>query len=152
MRPRTTASAVCSPASRSPSRPSIASRTAVFTSCVSAGSGVSLSNGRIATVRTLGSPPPLKWYKHPAATKARALATTAPERRRKLRHGVHRHDPKLKARRSLRKVDAGGAGQRARVEPRGARRHHLACPPPLRRQHAVASHREHVLERVCPGD
>src|SRR2546426_5913897 len=58
--PRTTASALASPAGRSPRRPWNASRTASLTSLVSVGSGVWLSNGRIATVLMFGRPPPAK--------------------------------------------------------------------------------------------
>src|SRR2546430_1301002 len=71
--PRTTASALLSPASRSPSRLWNASSTASFTSFVSAGSAVWLSKGRIATVLMLGRPPPAKPYRQPPSATASAL-------------------------------------------------------------------------------
>src|SRR2546425_13128527 len=110
MRPRTTASAFCSPASRSPKRFSSASRTAPFTSAVSAASGVSLSNGRIATVLTLGSPPPEKRYRQATSPSVAALAAATPQCRRNDHRRIHPHHGKLKARRALREIDARAGG------------------------------------------
>src|SRR5207237_848314 len=78
-----------SPAMRSPRRPWNASSTASFTSLVSAGSAVWLSNGRMATVLMLGRPPPLKPYRHPASARASELAAPAPPRR--IEHHRHLH-------------------------------------------------------------
>src|SRR2546425_7653469 len=110
MRPRTTASAFCSPASRSPKRFSSASRTAPFTSAVSAASGVSLSNGRIATVLTLGSPPPEKRYRQATSPSVAALAAATPHCPRHDHPRIHRHPGKLKARRALRENHARAGG------------------------------------------
>src|SRR5947208_14275780 len=91
------ASAVASVATRSPRRPSSAWRTASLTSAVSRGSGVSLSNGRMATVLTLGSVPPANPYRQPASHRLAALATTAPESRREDRRRIDRHHRELKS-------------------------------------------------------
>src|SRR2546422_6019959 len=132
MRPRTTASAFCSPASRSPNRFSSASRTASLTSRVSAGSGVSLSNGRIATVLTLGSPPPEKWYRQAARPSVAALTAAAPQSRRNDHHRIHCHHGELKTRRALRENDAGAGGPRLPTLERSAAPPHLPPPPPPR--------------------
>src|SRR5712691_3215186 len=125
MRPRTTASAFCSPASRSPKRFSSASRTALLTSTVSAGSGVSLSNGRIATVLTLGSPPPEKRYRQATSPSVAALAAAAPQRRRNDHRRIPSHHGELKTCRSLREIDAGAGGPRSRPP--------IGPPPPAPR-------------------
>src|SRR5712691_12415873 len=125
MRPRTTASAFCSPASRSPKRFSSASRTALLTSTVSAGSGVSLSNGRIATVLTLGSPPPEKRYRQATSPSVAALAAATQQCRRNDHRRIHPHHGELKARRALREIDARAGGPTARIVDRPAARQHV---------------------------
>src|SRR6184192_115480 len=120
---------------RSPRRPWKASSTASFTSLVSAGSAVWLSNGRIATVLIFGRPPPLKPYTHPVSATARALAAPAPRRRIEHHRRVHRTDRELKARRALRKVDAGAGRHRTNVQLGAAACHDLALPPPFRLEH-----------------
>src|SRR2546430_11742385 len=132
---------------RSPRRPWKASSTASFTSLVSAGSAVWLSNGRIATVLMLGRPPPLKPYRHPVSARARALAAPAPRRRIEHHRRVHRTDRELKTRRALRKVDAGAGRHRTNVQLGAAARDHLALPPPLRLQHARPAPRQAIIER-----
>src|SRR5260221_11889700 len=112
------ASAFASPASRRPRRPSMARRTASLTSWVNAGSGVSFSNGTIATVLTLGSTPPAKPYRQPANHTAAALTAAAPQRRRDDPPPVPPPDPDLKPCRRLREVDARAAGTRPEIEPR----------------------------------
>src|SRR5216683_4724497 len=131
MRPRTTASAVCSPASRSPNRFSSASRTASFTSRVRAGSGVSLSKGTIATVLTLGSPPPVNRYRQARRPSVAALAAAAPQRRRNDDRRIHGHHGELKTRGALREIDAGAGGPRSSIVDRSAARHHFPALPPL---------------------
>src|SRR5438094_1348931 len=133
---------------RSPRRPWKASSTASFTSLVSAGSAVWLSNGRMATVLMLGRPPPLKPYRHPVSARARALAAPAPRRRIEHHRRVHRTDRELKTRRALRKVDAGAGRHRTNVQLGAATRDHLALPPPLRLQHARPAPRQAIVERV----
>src|SRR5437762_14353061 len=95
---------------RSPRRPWKASSTASFTSLVRAGSGVWLSNGRMATVLMLGRPPPLKPYRQPTSPRSAKLATAAPQRRVDDHRGVHRDHRKLKA------SQIGRASCRERVE------------------------------------
>src|SRR6266550_770766 len=150
MRPRTMASAFASVASRSPIRPSSASRTASVTSCVSAGSGVSLSNGRIATVLTLGSVPPWKPYGHALSDRLAALMATAPSVRRNDRRSIDHADGELKSGRTLRKVDARACRVLEGIEPGAALRQHLAAPAPLRLQQGLAARavRHHVIERI----
>src|SRR2546422_2127031 len=152
MRPRTTASAFCSPASRSPNRFSSASRTASLTSRVSAGSGVSLSNGRIATVLTLGSPPPEKWYRQAATPSVAALTAAAPQSRRNDHRRIHCHHGELKTRRALREIDAGAGGPRFRIVDRSAARHHFPALPPLGLQHPGGGRRRHVGQGVLAAD
>src|SRR5438552_9308235 len=130
-RPRTIASAVASVATRNPRRPSSACRTASLTSWVSAGSGVSLSNGRIATVLTLGSVPPAKPYGQAASTTPDALTTTAPNIRRNERRRIHHADRELKSGRGLGKVDARARGAPQGVELGTAPRHHSSTPRPF---------------------
>src|SRR5882762_3603747 len=131
MRPWTTASAFCSPASRSPNRFSSASRTASFTSRVKAGSGVSLSNGTIATVLTLGRPPPVNRYRQATRPSVAALAATAPQRRRNDHRRIDRHHGEFKTRGTLREIDAGAGGPRRGVVDRSAARYHFPALPPL---------------------
>src|SRR3989442_5916584 len=130
-RPRTIASAVASVATRNPSRPSSACRTASLTSWVSAGSGVSLSNGRIATVLTLGSVPPAKPYGQAASTTPEALTASAPNIRRNERRRIDHADRELKSGRGLGKVDARARGAPQCVELGTAPRHHCSTPPPF---------------------
>src|SRR2546421_8939437 len=133
---------------RSPRRPWTASSTASFTSLVSAGSAVWLSNGRMATVLMLGRPPPLKPYRHPASARASALAAPAPRRRIEHHRRVHRTDRDLKTRRALPKIDAGARRHRTNIQLGAAARDHPALPPPLRLQHARPAPRQAIVERV----
>src|SRR5260370_821183 len=151
MRPRTTASAVCSPASRSPNRFSSASRTASFTSRVRAGSGVSLSKGTIATVLTLGSPPPVNRYRQARRPSVAALAAAAPPR-------PPHHAPPLRRPR-------GRPQRRPPIKPQRVRRGDPRLPPP-RSALAIITisppepdrrlmrryHRERPGERAVPCD
>src|SRR5260221_12094075 len=118
------ASAFASPAGRRPRRPSMARPPASLTSCVNAGSGVSFSNGTIATVLTLGSTPPAKPYRQPANHTAAALTAASPQRRRNDRRRGHSHDRELKPRRPPREIDARAHGTRPGVRP-------TATPVPL---------------------
>src|SRR6266542_757256 len=104
--PRTTASALLSPARRRPSRPWNASSTASFTSFVSAGSAVWLSKGRMATVLMLGRPPPAKPYRQPLSATASALTAPAPNRRIEQRGRIDQDHRKLKPSPLLRKIHA----------------------------------------------
>src|SRR2546425_4270939 len=107
----------------------------------------------MATVLTLGRPPPEKWYGQAARTSASALApfrrrvrapdrtaarrtgtglaASAPQRRCDDRRGIDRHHRELKPGRDLRKIDAGRRRHRLVVVRLAARRH-LPIPPPLR--------------------
>src|SRR5205823_14109910 len=89
----------------------------------------------MATVLMLGSPPPLKPYKQPVSASARALVAPAPRRRIERHRRVHRTDRELKARRALRKVDAGAGRHRTNVQLGAAACHDLALPPPFRIEH-----------------
>src|SRR5437773_8571176 len=146
--PRTTASALLSPASRSPSRRWNASSTASFTSFVSAGSAVWLSKGSTATVLMFGSPPPVKPYRHPLSAMASALPAPAPNRRIEHRGRIDQDHRKLKTSPLLRKIHAGARRHPLRVEFGAAARQHLALSPPLRLEHARAAARLAVVERV----
>src|SRR5947208_1600763 len=146
--PRTTASALLSPASRSPSRRWNASSTASFTSFVSAGSAVWLSKGSMATVLMFGSPPPVKPYRHPLSAMASALPAPAPNRRIEHRGRIDQDHRKLKTSPLLRKIHAGACRHPLRVEFGAAARQHLALSPPLRLEHARAAARLAVVERV----
>src|SRR5437667_1212535 len=168
--PRTTASALLSPASRSPSRLWNASSTASFTSFVSAGSGVWLSKGRMATVLMLGRPPPAKPYRQPLSatasaltpfrlrvraqyvTQARRVGTglTAPAPNRRIEHRgrIDRHHRKLKPCPLLGKIHAGTRRPPLRIEFSAAARQHSALSPPLRLEHPRAAARVAVVERV----
>src|SRR3989441_594959 len=146
--PRTTASALFSPAMRSPRRRWNASSTASFTSLVSAGSAVWLSKGRMATVLIFGRPPPAKPYRQPLSARASALAAPAPNRRIEHRGRVHRDHRKLKPSPLPRKIHAGVRRQPLRVEFSATARQHLALPPPLRLEHARTAARLAVVERV----
>src|SRR5438876_4110398 len=146
--PRTTASALLSPASRSPSRRWNASSTASFTSFVSAGSAVWLSKGSTATVLMFGSPPPVKPYRHPLSAMASALTAPAPNRRIEHRGRIDQDHRKLKTSPLLRKIHAGARRHPLRVEFGAAARQHLALSPPLRLEHARAAARLAVVERV----
>src|SRR2546422_9604965 len=132
--PRTTASALLSPASRSPSRLWNASSTASFTSFVSAGSAVWLSKGRMATVLMLGSPPPAKPYRHPLSARASVLTAPAPNRRIEHRRRVHHDHRKLKTSPLLREIHAGARRHPLGVEFGAAARQHLPLTPPLDRK------------------
>src|SRR2546422_9550491 len=147
--PRTTASALLSPARRSPRRRWNASSTASFTSFVSAGSAVWLSKGRMATVLMFGRPPPANPYRQPLSATARALAAPAPNRRIEHRRRVHRDHRKLKPSPLLRKIHAGARRHSQGVEFSATARQHFALSPPLRFQHARASARLAVVERVA---
>src|SRR6267378_1837056 len=154
-RPRTIASAVASVATRNPRRPSSAWRTASLTSAVSRGSGVSLSNGRMATVLTLGRVPPANPYRQPVSHRQAALATTAPESRRKDLRRIERHHSKLKSGspRYLWEVDARARGMRQCVESRPAARYHFPPPPPFGFEHPHPETRavgmgHDVIERI----
>src|SRR6266850_3365396 len=146
--PRTTASALLSPAMRSPSRRWNASSTASFTSFVNAGSAVWLSKGRMATVLMFGRPPPAKPYRQPLSVRASALKAPAPNRRIEHRGCVHRDHRKLKPGPLLRKIHAGARRHPLSVEFSAAARQHLALSPPLRLEHAHAAARLAVVERV----
>src|SRR5436309_1624466 len=146
--PRTTASALLSPASRSPSRRWNASSTASFTSLVSAGSAVWLSKGRMATVLMFGSPPPVKPYRHPLSATASALPAPAPNRRIEHRGRIDQDHRKLKPSTLLRKIHAGTRRHPPSVEFRAAARQHVALSPPLRLEDARAAARLPVVERV----
>src|SRR5437867_3604817 len=146
--PRTTASALLSPASRSPSRRWNASSTASFTSFVSAGSAVWLSKGSMATVLMFGSPPPVKPYRHPLSAMASALPAPAPNRRIEHRGRIDQDHRKLKTSPLLRKIHAGACRHPLRIRPergiaddgRGARaesqRPHVVEPQRIRRRDA----------------
>src|SRR6266576_3069030 len=144
------ASAVASVATRRPRRPSSAWRTASLTSAVSRGSGVSLSNGRIATVLTLGSVPPANLYGHPASPRLDALMRTAPNSRRNDGRGINHTNRELKSRRPLRKVDARTRGPLCRVELGAAPRYDFAPPPPFGLQHRLATRAvgHDIVERI----
>src|SRR5690349_7674210 len=146
--PRTTASALLSPAMRSPRRRWNASSTASFTSLVSAGSAVWLSKGRMATVLMFGRPPPANPYRQPLSARANALTAPAPNRRIEHRGRVHRDHRKLKPSPLPRKIHAGTRRQPLRVEFGAAARRHLALSPPLRFEHARAAAGLAVVERV----
>src|SRR5438128_9810276 len=168
--PRTTASALLSPASRSPSRLWNASSTASFTSFVSAGSGVWLSKGSMAAVLMLGRPPPSKPYRQPLSATARALTPfrlrvraqyvtearrvgtglTAPAPNRWIEHRgrIDRHHRKLKTCPLLGKIHAGTRRPPLRIEFSAAARQHPALSPPLRLEHPRAAARVAVVERV----
>src|SRR5258707_6731401 len=133
---------------RSPRRRWNASSTASFTSLVSAGSAVWLSNASMATVLMLGRPPPAKPYRQPLSARASALTAPAPNRRIEHRGRVHRDHRKLKPSPLLRKIHAGARRQPLSVEFGAAARQHLALSPPLRLQHARAATRLPVVERV----
>src|SRR5438132_3480626 len=147
--PRTTASALLSPAIRRPSRPWNASSTASFTSLVSAGSAVWLSKGRMATVLMLGSPPPAKPYRHPLSTRASVLTAPAPNRRIEHRPRVHHDHRKLKTSPLLREIHAGARRHRLGVEFGAAARQHLPLSPPLRLEDARAATPLPIIERVA---
>src|SRR6266576_3540296 len=147
--PRTTASALLSPASRSPSRLWNASSTASFTSFVSAGSAVWLSKGRMATVLMLGRPPPAKPYRHPLSATASALTAPAPNRRIEHRGRIDRHHRKLKTGPLLGKIHAGARRPPLRIEFSAAARQHSALSPPLRLEHRRTAPRVAVVERVA---
>src|SRR6266496_1037972 len=149
MRPRTIASALASPATRSPRRPSSASRTACVTSCVREGSGVSFVNGTIATVLTFGSRPPLNPYGHPASQRPDALTAATPQSRRNDRRGIHAHHGELKPGRSLREIDARPRGARLRIERGTAPRDHRAASPPLGLEHPLDAVRRDVVQRIA---
>src|SRR3989441_9192464 len=146
--PRTTASALFSPAMRSPRRRWNASSTASFTSLVSAGSAAWLSKGRMATVLMFGRPPPAKPYRQPLSARASALTAPAPNHRIEHRSRVRRDHRKLKPSPLPRKIHAGARRQPLRVEFGAAARQHLALSPPLRLQHLRAAARLAVVERV----
>src|SRR2546430_10087575 len=146
--PRTTASALLSPASRSPSRRWNASSTASFTSFVSAGSAVWLSKGRMATVLMFGSPPPVKPYRHPLSATASALTAPAPNRRIQHRGRIDQDHRKLKTSPLFRKIHAGARRHPLSVEFGAAARQHLALSPPLRLEHTRAVERLAIVERV----
>src|SRR5882724_4857272 len=146
--PRTTASALLSPARRSPSRRWNASSTASFTSFVSAGSAVWLSKGRMATVLMFGRPPPANPYRQPLRATARALTAPAPNRRIEHRGRIHRDHRKLKTSPLLRKIHAGARRHSLGVEFGAAARQHFALSPPLRLEHARAAARLAVVEGV----
>src|SRR5256885_480621 len=146
--PRTTASALLSPASRSPSRLWNASSTASFTSFVNAGSGVWLSKGRIATVLMLGRPPPAKPYRHPPSPTASALTAPAPNRRIEHRGRIDQDHRKLKTGSLLGKIHAGARRHPPGVEFGAAARQHITLSPPLRLEHARAAARVAEVERV----
>src|SRR5207249_2903317 len=146
--PRTTASALLSPARRSPSRRWNASSTASFTSFVSAGSAVWLSKGRIATVLMLGRPPPAKPYRQPPSATASALTAPAPNRRIEHRGRIDQDHRKLKPSPLLRKIHAGARRHPLSVEFRAAARQHFALSPPLRLEDPRAAARLPVVERV----
>src|SRR5262245_23481711 len=151
MRPRTSASAVASGATRSPSRPSNACRTASLTSCVSAGSGVSFSKGSIATVLTLGRVPPLKPYGQPASSSPVGLTTAAPLSRRNDRRSVDRDHRELKPGPSPRwKIDARACGPLPGVEGGTAPRDAVPSPPPLgfEPDDAPRAVGRHIVERI----
>src|SRR6266576_6892425 len=150
--PRTTASALLSPASRSPSRLWNASSTASFTSFVSAGSAVWLSKGRMATVLMLGRPPPAKPYRHPLSATASALTAPAPNRRIEHRGRIDRHHRKLKTGSLLGKIHAGARRPPLRIEFSAAARQHSALSPPLRLEHRRTAPRVAVVERVAVLD
>ena len=76
---------------------------ASLTSLVSAGSGVWLSKGMMATVLMFGRPPPANPYQQPASTTLAALAATAPDRRRDRRRRIHPATVSSKRARHLRK-------------------------------------------------
>src|SRR5213075_1945388 len=122
------ASALSSFAIRSPSRPSSARRTDSVTSCVSAGSGVSLSNGRMATDLTFGSVPPWNPYGHALSDRTVALMATAPSIGRNDHRRIHDANGELKSGRSLWKVDALARGVLERIDSGPAPREHLAAP------------------------
>src|SRR5881397_4043553 len=147
--PRTTASALLSPASRSPSRRWNASSTASFTSFVSAGSAVWLSKGRMATVLMFGSPPPAKPYRHPLSARASVLTAPAPNRRIEHRRRVHHDHRKLKTSPLLREIHAGARRHPLGVEFGAAARQHLPLSPPLRLEDARAATRLPIIERVA---
>src|SRR5438094_3961609 len=147
--PRTTASALLSPAIRRPSRPWNASSTASFTSFVSAGSAVWLSKGRMATVLMLGSPPPAKPYRHPLSARASVLTAPAPNRRIEHRRRVHHDHRKLKTSPLLREIHAGARRHPLGVEFGAAARQHLPLSPPLRLEDARAATRLPIIERVA---
>src|SRR5437764_15057729 len=115
---------------RSPRRPWNASSTASFTSLVSAGSAVWLSNGRMATVLMLGRPPPLKPYRHPASARASALAAPAPRRRIEHHRRVHRTDRHLKTHRALPKTHPGARPHPTNIQLGAEARDPPALPPP----------------------
>src|SRR6266511_2724408 len=146
--PRTTASALLSPARRSPSRPWNASSTASFTSFVSAGSAVWLSKGRMSTVLMLGRSPPAKPYRQPLSATASALTAPAPNRRIEQRGRIDQDHRKLKPSPLLRKIHAGARRHPLGVEFGAAVRRHLALSPPLRLERVHAAARLTVVERV----
>src|SRR5437763_7402277 len=104
----------------------------------------------MATVLMLGSPPPLKPYTHPVSATARALAAPAPRRRIEHHRRVHRTDRELKARRALRKVDAGAGRHRTNVQLGAAACHDPALPPPFRLEHTrtATPPGQAIVERV----
>src|SRR5437762_3445399 len=104
----------------------------------------------MATVLIFGRPPPLKPYTHPVSATARALAAPAPRRRIEHHRRVHRTDRELKARRALRKVDAGAGRHRTNVQLGAAACHDLALPPPFRLEHTrtATPPGQAIVERV----
>src|SRR5207244_13393642 len=104
-------------AGRQPRRPWKASSTASVTSLVKAGSGVWLSNGRMATVLMLGKPPPAKPYRQAASARPLALPAAAPQRRIEDRRGVHRNHRELQTGRALRELDTRTRRHRRQVRP-----------------------------------
>src|SRR6266568_2818652 len=106
----------------------------------------------MATVLMFGRPPPAKPYRHPASARDSALATAAPDRGIERRRRVHRDHRELKTGRALREIDASAGRHLVNVELRAAARQDLASLPPLRLEHARATRRLPVVERVLAPD
>src|ERR671925_1494145 len=93
MRPRTIASARASATERTPSRDSISGRSASRSSRGRTLTGVSLSNGRTATVSMWsGRPPPAKPYKQAAWARTTVSDSLTPNRRIESRNRINADD------------------------------------------------------------
>src|SRR5260370_2823493 len=84
----------------------------------------------MATVLMLGKPPPANPYRHPVSASGSALPTPTPSRRIEHRGRIHRTHRELKARRPLRKGDAGSGRHRAPARLAAPARHPLSLAPP----------------------
>src|SRR5687768_3015488 len=154
MVPVTTASACASPAARSPSRLSTASRTALLISLVRVGSGVRLSNGSTATVRIpAGSPPPVNLYRQPPEKSALTRRNgTSPGIRRKGGCLLILNEREVELRRALGHDQPGARGESVRAEFRLDPADAPAILPDFGNQAACRPGFPDVLHSIPPRD